>query len=71
VRWHEGQTCVEYQEKCRPDEEKTAHAIEIAEQEEASKNLIDVLARKCPGSGCGVPIMQDTASHGCDKLKCK
>lgn len=71
VPWHEGQTCEQFQENGRQDEEQTARDPLVTEQEELSKEAIKILTRKCPGSGCGVPIMQDKASNGCDKIKCE
>jgi hypothetical protein len=64
-------TCAEHQSGGRKNEAQTPHDIMVAAQEELSKDLIRRLTRKCPGSGCGVPIMQDLTVNGCDKMKCK
>lgn len=71
VQWHEGQTCLEYQENGRQESEPTPRDIEIAKEEQKSKQTLKARTRRCPGSGCGVPIMQYSNYDGCDKMKCK
>ncbi|ERF71255.1 hypothetical protein EPUS_05307 [Endocarpon pusillum Z07020] len=68
--WHEGQTCLEYQENGRLESEPTPRDFEIAIEEQKSKETLKAQTRRCPGSGCGVPIMQYSMYGGCDKMKC-
>ncbi len=71
VRWHDGQTCAQYQANGRTDREQTTYDTLIAEQEELSRQAIKRVARRCPGAECGVPMMQDYREDSCDKLRYK
>jgi len=60
VKWHEGETCKEYDYRTKPELK--------GKEESASQRLITSTTKPCPGRSCGAPIEKD---DGCDHMKCK
>jgi hypothetical protein len=58
VKWHKGETCSEYDYR--------TNARLKAEEEEASKTLMEATTKPCPG--CTRPIEKN---QGCNHMQCK
>ena len=70
-RWHQGQTCEEAELRCQAQKKSTGIEPMHEEEERLTKEYLEKKMRKCPGFGCGVPIMRDRMHDDCDKMKCK
>jgi hypothetical protein len=58
IKWHKGETCGEY-------DYRTDAGLK-AEEEEASRRVMEATTKKCPG--CNRPIEKN---RGCDHIECE
>lgn len=65
VLWHEGRTCVQYQEDLAWEQNTDQRAKETKKQEEASEVAVKAVSKVCPNAACGARIEKIS---GCDHM---